>query len=258
MTRLSSTLSRIAVAAAIAAGCASASALPAFTFDPTAVGLAGPAFSADNILISNYAATTYSAPGAFTQTGYLSVGAFQDSGGFKIPTGLNSTWGLYIAYTGTGTTNVGDPTTTDISGSFDTLSFTLYGYNGGATFSVAGGTPTETASGEIALATGSLIAGTVKSSPSNGSFAPSAEVTLSLTPDATNSAFFQSPTPFYTTALAAFINTSSQVTATATGFTISQGGGALNFATPVPEPGVQMLLLSGLAAVGFIARRRRS
>ena len=43
----------------------------------------------------------------------------------------------------------------------------------------------------------------------------------------------------------------------ANGFRIRQGGGSINFISAVPEPGTFGLLLSGLAVVGFIARRRQ-
>lgn len=40
-------------------------------------------------------------------------------------------------------------------------------------------------------------------------------------------------------------------------FTYNQAEGTLVFAAPIPEPGTYAMLMAGLAAVGFIARRRR-
>lgn len=234
---------------------AAASALPSFTLNPGAAGLNGANITADNILISDYSTITSGAGGTFTETGYLAVTGFQLGGATIVPAGLNTDYGMYIAFTGTGTTTTNDPTTSVNFGSFTTLTYTLYGYNGSATFGFTGNTPTETASGEVALATGTLLSGTVLTVPTgNGAFSPSANASLTLTPS--SPAFFSSPTPFYSVALTAFSNTSSQVEPFAGGFMIRQGGGSLNFA-PVPEPSSAAMLFGGLAAVGFLYRRRQ-
>jgi len=243
------------VAVAMMTVCAAASAaLPAFTLDPAAVGLNGAALTADNILISDYSTITIDASGTFTETGYLPVTGFQLGGNALTPTGLNTNYGLYLAFTGTGTTTVNDPTTTFNFGNFTTLTYTLYGYNGTATFGFSGNTPTETASGEIALASGKLISGSVLTVPTGGgTFSPSANAMLTV---AVNQPTFFSPDPFYKVALTAFSNTPSQVEPFAGGFRIRQGGGSLNFA-PVPEPSSAAMLVCGLAAAGFLGYRRQ-
>ncbi|MEO6032733.1 MAG: flocculation-associated PEP-CTERM protein PepA [Burkholderiaceae bacterium] len=257
--------SAIAIATATACMGASAALLPPFTFNPAAASLMGTSFSADNILISDYSTVNFDGVGGFTDTGFLSVTAFQNTGTTLLPTGLNSTYGMYFAFTGNGTTTVGNPSTVQTSGAFTTLNYTLYGYNGGpATFGFdASNNPTENASGEVVLGTGSLLNGTVSTTPtSDGSmqFTPSASAKLSFAVATGMEGFFASPNPFYDISFAAFTNTTSQVTAFQGGFRIEQGGGAVNFAmTPaVPEPETYALMLAGLAAVGFIARRRRS
>jgi hypothetical protein len=257
---------RTAVALAMLAGCASASALPTFTFNPAAAAptLAGTSFTADNILISDYSTVTFDGAGNFTDTGFLSVSAFQLGGVTIIPAGLNSTYGMYFAFSGTGTTTAGDPSTTPTTGTFTSLTYTLYGYNGpAASFGFTGNTPTENASGEVVLATGTLINGTASTTPAaagNGApFTPSAAAKTTFAVAAGEANFFVDPNPFHNLSFAAFTNTTTQVEAFTGGFRIRQGGGAVNFATTpaIPEPETYALMLAGLGAIGFVARRRR-
>lgn len=256
---------RTVVAIAMAAACASASAaLPPFTLNLAAAtpALVGTAFTADNILVSDFSTETFSGT-TFTDTGFLSVSAFQLGGTTIIPTGLNSIYGLYFAFTGSGTTTPGNPATVPTFGSFTTLNYTLYGYNGTASFGFSGNTPTETANGEVVLATGSLINGSVSTTPTvpnDGTYTPSANAKMTFTVATGEQAFFASPNPFYNIALTAFTNTTSEVEPFDGGFRIRQGGGSVNFASVsvIPEPETYALMLGGLAAVGFMTRRRRT
>ena len=259
------------VATALAVGCVGAwAALPAFTLNPQAASpaLNGGAVTADNIIVSDYSHVVLDTGSqTFTETGLLSVQSFQLAGAAVSSPGLNTSYGLYIGFSAAGTQQItGNPLTSFTAGSFTSLSYTLYGYNGpSATFSFdAAHNPTTTASGAVALATGSLIQGSVSTSPAlNGatpSYVPSANATVTFNPLPAQAAFFQSPTGFYDLGFAAFTNTVSQVTVlSANEFLVDQGGGAFNFtATPVPEPETYALLLAGLTAIGFVVNRRKS
>ena len=255
------------LALALVTAYASASALPVFTLSPGAASpaLAGSNVTADNIIVSDFATTVLSGT-TFTQSGLLSVQDFQLGGTVAPAAGLNSTYGLYFQFSGSGTTSTGNPASTPTFGSFSTLTYTLYGYNGPAasfgfngsnvptvTFATPGTTP-------VALATGSLIQGSVGTLPATGGaagFVPSANASLTFVPVSSEAGFFASPHPFYSMALTSFTNTVSQVEPFDGGFRIRQGGGAVNFASPVPEPETYALMLAGLGAVGWISRRRR-
>jgi hypothetical protein len=245
--------------------CASSWALPVFTLNPagSSAALNGTSVTADNIIVSDFSHVVInSGTGGFTDTGFLSVQSFQLAGSVVASPGLNSTYGLYIGFSGTGTQTLGNPFTTFTSGNFETLDYTLYGYNGPtASFGFdAANNPTTTASGAVALASGSLLQGTVSTSPATSSYSPSANASVTFNVAAGQSAFFVDPAPFYNAAFAAFTNTTSQVDPISpTEFTIRQGGGAFNFApvSAVPEPQTYALMLAGLAAVGYTAKRRK-
>lgn len=244
-------LFRAVAAVAVATVCLGASAaLPAFTFNPAAVGLTGTQFTADNLLISDYATVTATLSG-FTESGFLAItGAQLGSTTFQ-PTGMNTTYGLYLAFSATGTNAF--QSNGFYGGNVTSLSYTLHGYNGPASF-----TPTSAPTSAVTLGTGTLIDGTVSGTLS-GTNVTSANASLRSTfaADGGSAGFFVSPVPFYTMAVAAFSNTGQQILNTPTGFVVTQGGGTINFvAAPVPEPETYAMLLVGLGVIGSIAVRR--
>jgi len=249
----------------------SAQTLPPFTLNPagSAPPLTGSSVRADNIIISDFS-TVRLTGSTFSDTGFLSVQNFQ-LGGTTVPAGgLNSTYGLFFEFAGTGSVTAANPATTPTFGQFTGLTYTLYGYNGPAAnfgFDAGDNPTTSVASGSrVALATGSLLPGANQSSvgttPQNPSFNSFASANLSFTPTAAAAGFFASPIPFYNVAVSSFINSPPQISPVAggfaNGFRITQGGGSVNFTSPIPEPETYALFLAGLGAVGWIARRRRS
>ena len=250
-------------AAALASACSAGWALPVFTFNPSAIdaSIGGGPVTADNFVVSGYGTVTTFGTN-FTEQGYLSVSSLTL---FDVPTnsdkavssGINSSFGLYVKFTGSGTDT---PTSsTSSSGSFAVLSYELYGYKGGAaSFQATGaGTSITTPNPGVLLGSGSLLPGssigTFSSSPGNtGAYAA---LQATFTPTAVGNAFFTSPKPFYNAANVSFVDT--VIMPTASGFVTTHGGGTVNFANAVPEPATYAMLLAGLAAVGFIANRRK-
>jgi hypothetical protein len=241
--------------AAVALTAASASwALPTFDINPAAAGLNGTGITtADNFNYSTTSLVTMTG-NTFTESGFLSIQSLQLNNQTVSAPGLNSTYGLYIAFSGSGNvTTIPNGTT----GTFSSLNYTLYGYNGApATFGFSGDTPVVNGASNIpgavilASGTGTGFVGTA------GSVAY-ASASVTLTPANTNTSFFSSPSPFYTLADTSFISTATTFVPATSGFKITQGAGSFHFiATPVPEPETYAMMLAGLGALGFMARRR--
>jgi hypothetical protein len=146
----SPTFSRTAFAVAIALAGSNASALttlPEYTWNPAAVALTGTSFTADNIIVSDFATATFTPGNTFHEDGYLPVSGFQLDGKDIVAGGLNSTYRLYFHFTGDGV----------VDGPISVLTYELFGTNSVPAFGPGG-----TISGAVApmqLAAGSLISG---------------------------------------------------------------------------------------------------
>ena len=257
-----SLIQRSTVALAMVGGCGAAVAadLPDFTLAPSTLVTGAAPVKADNMLVSDFAKVVFGAGNTFSESGFLAITGFQLDGKQVMNAELNKDYGLYVEFAGTGTlSQAGNPSLVPNFGSFSTLTYTLYAYKGpAATFAINSVTnnATTTAAGAIALASGSLMSGSVSSTPGPGSlFSPSASALLSF--NVLKNDFFTAPSPFYNMAFASFTNSPSQVTVFTGGFNIEKGGGSINFAAPIPEPETYALMLAGLGAVAFVARRRR-
>ena len=162
-SRLPQTLLRLSVlcAALGAAYSTSAQQLPPFTLNPagSTPALVGTQVRADNIIVSDFSTVRLTGP-TFSDTGFLSVQSFQLAGTTVTAGGLNSTYGLFFEFTGTGTVTAANPATTPTFGQFSSLTYTLYGYNGAAAnfgFDAADNPTTSVGAGSrVALATGAL------------------------------------------------------------------------------------------------------
>jgi hypothetical protein len=260
-----------AAAAAIVLSCCASTAMAApitFQWSPSAAGFAGAAdITADSITVSDYANITF--PGTscgsgicFTDVGFLPIQTFINSGTTVIPTGLNSTYTLYLAFNGAGSVNHAalDSTT---QGTFTTLDYGLWIVAGNAAFKPSLGDPgaTATINGSAAplgtlLAHGSLIAGGVGTTCAGDVCTPTASAIETFIEDMAG--FFLSPPS--TTILdlfANFTNTQPEIFQTANGFNIVQGGGTMNLqqAASIPEPGT--LAVVGGVLLGFAGLRRK-
>ena len=210
-------------------------------------------------IVQTLVGPTYNGDDPFIESGFLTKASFAN-GGSAVASQLNGFgsggYGIYGLFTIEGTAaqeGLG------ITATFASATLQLFVDPGqDTTFSFVGNTATAggTTGDDILLANYTLVVGEahVFGGLANGDF--DTILNLELTPF--GQTFFTSPSPFYTlenfggnTQVLGGASLTSSFVASAT------GAGTELFLAPIPEPETYALMLAGLGAVGFMARRRR-
>jgi len=234
-----------------------------------------PIVGANNSNVADFASISVNTgAGTFTEVGALNILQFLHGGSIVTSTGLNSTYSLFLLFSGSGTLPGIPPANsgTSTNGAFTSLNYTLVGSTSGTpVFTVANGsvTPSNTGTTEV-LAYGSLVSGTATlTAPAGGGFSPTANLNLSVNECAAAGQggvctsnqlpFFVSPLEGLALAIGNFSATTSVTTLVAgspTSFINIDGGGG-NVTFEVPEPATLAMFGAGLLALGAGLRRRR-
>jgi hypothetical protein len=273
--RISSLLTSAALAATLAVLASPASAVP-FTWDPSAASTAlsnAGAFTATNITINDYALIDTTNPAAVSEHAILSIQSFNTSTPGLVSTsgtvGGANPYALYFTVTATSHLSPSGP---GLFGSFDTLSYTLWGDVGGhCTFSAdSGGAHSACGSDtQVALATGGLSpTGPNQVSILNGIPGAAVDVTIASGPGA--GGFWVSPSILSDFAFdTSFTNTLLEISQQGALFIIGgntncgtaqspqpcPGGGTIDLVT-IPEPVTLSLFGAGLAGAAAMRRRK--
>jgi len=196
----------------------------------------------------------------FTESGYLTKASFANAGA-AVASQLNAVgsngYGIYGLFSITGTAAQDG---NGILATFQTATLSLWldpGQNTGFAFTGNTAGTTGTTADDMQLATYTLQQGQahVFGGLANGDF----DTILNLTLTPFGQTFFNSPSPFY--ALENFggnTQTISGASLTSSFVATATGAGTELFIAPIPEPETYALMLAGLGAIGFVARRRKA
>jgi hypothetical protein len=253
--------------------------------------LGGAAFTADHLVTSAFfdvPNVQFDVGSTFTENGFLPVSGALLGGAAIAPSGLNSAYSLYLAFTGSGivsrqTTN-GSGVVISQTDSFSSFNYTLFAVPGQSTFSAANGFARVTNAGSatalspsqlmaqffatalpFGIASGSLLNGSlVLALGPGGGLIPTQQMSLSFGFDPNSISGLVPEGPYQLNLAFTAIDTSVSGLGGILGF--SNGAGTLEIFGPLgngpsvaaaPEPSTWAMMLLGFAGVGFMAYRRK-